>query len=263
VLRGQCWITLPGQEPQKLEAGDTFLLSKAPSFVLASAPGLTEAEDAEAVFGNRKSSLMHYRGDDTVLIGGGFIFETGNSQLLLDALPAFVFIPASEPASAILSHTLQLLDAELANGDMGASLMMHHLADILLVQALRVYVALRGPQSAGWIGALNDHRVGTALKLMHGDVRRNWRVDELAAAAGMSRSGFALRFKQLVGTPPLDYLLHWRMQLAQNALRRDNETVASLADRLGYASESAFGNAFKRVSGHAPKRYRQAIGDEV
>jgi AraC-like DNA-binding protein len=86
-------------------------------------------------------------------------------------------------------------------------------------------------------------------------VARGWKVEELAAAVGMSRSGFALRFKQLVGAPPLDYLLRWRMQLARDALRRNDGTVASLAEKLGYASESAFGNAFKRVFGRAPKRY--------
>jgi transcriptional regulator GlxA family with amidase domain len=138
---------------------------------------------------------------------------------------------------------------------MGASLMTRRLADILLVQALRAYVAVHGADSAGWIGALNDRRIGAALNLMHGDVGHNWKVNELASAVGMSRSGFALRFKELVGIPPLDYLMRWRMQLARDALRRDESSVASLAVKLGYASESAFGNAFKRIFGRAPKRY--------
>ena len=143
---------------------------------------------------------------------------------------------------------------------MGASLMTHRLADILLVQALRAYVGLRGKDSAGWIGALTDERIGGALRLMHGDAGRHWTVDGLARAVGMSRSAFAARFKELVGASPLDYLLRWRMQLAREALRRNEASVASLADRLGYASESAFGNAFKRVHGRAPKRYWSALG---
>ncbi len=228
VLRGQCWIRLPGERPYRLDAGDTFLLTNSPPFVLASDP-CAEAEDASSLFARAQSNIVRHGGDDTVLLGGGFVFQTGNAQLLLDALPPFMHIPARQPAAAILRGTLEILDEELGNGRMGASLMTRRLADILLVQALRAYVAVHGADSAGWIGALNDRRIGAALNLMHGDVGHDWKVNELASAVGMSRSGFALRFKELVGIPPLDYLMRWRMQLARDALRRDDGSVASLA----------------------------------
>ena len=122
------------------------------------------------------------------------------------------------------------------------------------MQTLRAYVAQDGG-SVGWLGALGDPRIGAALRMVHGDVRHDWSVGELARAVGMSRSGFALRFKDLVGSPPLDYLLRWRMQLAREALRRGECSVGSVAARLGYASESAFGHAFRRVHGKSPKRY--------
>jgi AraC-like DNA-binding protein len=254
VLRGQCWITLEDGRPCRLNRGDTFLMASAPSFVLANDPEL-EAEDASLLPNDEDSNIIRYGGDDTVLIGGGFIFQESNAQLLLDALPSFIHIPASEPAAGILRCTLELLDHELRHGQMGASLMTRRLADILLVQALRTYVAVHGAGSAGWIGALNDRKIGAALNLIHGDVSHNWKLSELASAVGMSRSGFALRFKELVGAPPLDYLTRWRMELARDALRRDEGSVASLALKLGYSSDSAFGNAFKRVFGSAPKRY--------
>lgn len=78
----------------------------------------------------------------------------------------------------------------------------------------------------------------------------------MAQACGMSRSGFALRFKALVGQAPLTYLIAWRMHLARGALRGGGQSVSSLAFEMGYASESAFSNAFKRVTGYAPKHYR-------
>lgn len=137
---------------------------------------------------------------------------------------------------------------QVATPLMGTSLVTSRLADILFVHALRAYVAMHGDNGAGWIGALKDRWVGTALNLMHGDVSRDWKVDELASAVGMFRSGFALRFKELVGIPPLAYLLNWRMQLARAALRQNEGTIGSLATRFGYASESAFGNAFRGVS---------------
>ncbi len=258
VLRGRCWITLPGEPPCRLDAGDTFLLADAPPFVLASDPE-ARAEDAAPLVAPTQtpgqSNVYRHAGDDTVLLGGGFVFRSDNAGLLLDALPPFIRIAAAAPAARILRNTLEVLNGELGTGDMGAMLVTRRLADILLVQALRAYVAVQGADCAGWIGALADRKIGAALALMHGEVGRNWTVGELAAATGMSRSGFALRFKALVGIPPRDYLLRWRMQLARDALRRNESSVAGLADRLGYASESAFGNAFKRVFGRPPKRY--------
>lgn len=259
VLRGWCWILLPGEPPYRLETGDTFLLGNAPSYVLAN-DQQKAPEDGIALFDWTNSDTAHHGGDETVLLAGSFVFQPGNAQLLLGALPSFMHVSAQDCAAAVLRGTLELLDSEVRSARIGASLMTHRLADILLVQALRAYVGLRGKDSAGWIGALTDERVGRALRLMHGDVGRRWTVDGLARAAGMSRSGFAARFKELVGASPLDYLLRWRMQLAREALRRNEASVASLADRLGYASESAFGHAFKRVHGRAPKRYWSALG---
>ena len=74
----------------------------------------------------------------------------------------------------------------------------------------------------------------------------------------MSRSTFALRFKTVAGVAPLAYLTEWRMRLAERALRDGDIRVATLARSLGYTSESAFSNAFKRVTGNAPKRFRIA-----
>jgi AraC-like DNA-binding protein len=94
---------------------------------------------------------------------------------------------------------------------------------------------------------------------MHGDPGRSWRPDELAKVAAMSRTTFALHFKTVAGVAPLAYLTEWRMRLAERALREENGPVAALARSLGYTSESAFSNAFKRVTGSAPKRYRTAV----
>lgn len=259
VLRGQCWITLPDEPPRSLAAGDAFFLTDAPAYVLAN-DQQKPPEDGIALFDWAHSDTAHHGGDETVLLGGSFAFEAGNAQLLLETLPAFMHLPAHDPAAALLRGTLEVLDGEIRSGRMGASLVTHRLADVLLVQALRAYAAICGDGGAGWVGALADRRIGGALGLMHGDVAHRWTVEELARAVGMSRSGFALRFKQLVGLPPLDYLLRWRMQIAREALRRNESPVADLAIRLGYASESAFGNAFKRVFGRAPKRFWSGEG---
>ena len=80
----------------------------------------------------------------------------------------------------------------------------------------------------------------------------------------MSRTAFALHFKALVGWPPLDYLLRWRMRLAARALLSPERTrLAEIALSVGYESESAFSAAFKRAMGCAPKHYQSGIRQPV
>lgn len=259
VLAGQCWITIDGEPPRHLAAGDTFLLCNAPGFVLSDVPWHPGAPvaDGAPLFAEalRAQGRVMYGGAETVLLGGAFRFSSNNAALLLDVLPRFLHFPGADSASAVLRSTLALLDAELAAGAMGASLVARRLADILLVQALRAHVALGQGRGAGWIVALADGKIGAALQHIHRDPRRGWTVAQLAEVAGMSRSGFALRFRELVGTAPLAYVTQWRMELARTQLRRADTPVAVLAAQFGYASESAFGNAFKRCFGSAPKRY--------
>ncbi|CCV15215.1 AraC family transcriptional regulator [Mesorhizobium sp. STM 4661] len=261
VLRGQCWIKLPGEQPFALSAGDTFLLANAPAHVITNDLSM-RPEDGISFFDWKHSNIARYGGDETALIGGSFVFEGGNAQLLLDALPKFMHIPESDRAATILRGSLAVLDEELDAASMGSTLMTRRMGDVLLVQTLRAYVAKQGIDSMGWVGALTDRRVGAALSLMHNDPGHGWTVNELATSIGMSRSGFARRFKELVGVAPLDYLTRWRMHRAREAMRRSGASVGGLAQSLGYASESAFGNAFKRVFGRSPKRLLQSENAE-
>lgn len=254
VLRGKCWIGLPGETHVLLREGDTFLLANAPIYELTSEPG-RQAEDGHVAFDGGRSSFVHHGGDDTLLIGGEFAFQPGAAQILLDALPAFIRIPADTQSAAVLRRTLLDLDAELVGDQIGKSLMTRRLADIALVQVLRVYVEVHGESGTSWIGALTDRRIGNALASLHERPAHRWTVTELAAEAGMSRSGFADRFRELVGSPPLGYLLRLRMEHARKALGRNNVTLRQVSREAGYASESAFGNAFKRTFGCAPRQY--------
>ena len=94
---------------------------------------------------------------------------------------------------------------------------------------------------------------------MHAHPEHAWELESLAKAAGMSRTTFAVRFKAAAGVAPLTYLTQWRMRLAERALREEGTPVAVLAGTLGYGSESAFSNAFKREVGISPTYYRQIM----
>jgi AraC-like DNA-binding protein len=129
----------------------------------------------------------------------------------------------------------------------------------MFVQVLRTH--LTDPAQApdpGWIRAIADERIAPALRLMHSDPGRSWTLGELARASAMSRTTFATRFKEVAGIAPVTYLHGWRMRLAERALRGGATPISSVALSLGYTSESAFSNAFKRAVGVSPKRYRSA-----
>ena len=86
---------------------------------------------------------------------------------------------------------------------------------------------------------------------MHASPAEDWTIDELGRRVGLSRSALHDRFVEFVGQPPMQYLTHWRMQLASGLLRSSNATVATIAQEVGYDSEAAFARAFKRLGGHA------------
>lgn len=254
LLRGACWIIVPEASPYRIIAGDTFLLTNT-GYIVASDVDAPRV-DGGVLFDAEPTHVVRLDGAETALIGGAFVFRGENGDLITDALPPFLHISGDEPANAGLRETLAMLERELDSGLMGSFRMTRYLAEMLLLHAFRAYVTEHGAEAAGWIGALSDPRIGHAITLMHADAGRDWTVAELASAVGMSRSAFALRFKAMVGAAPLVYLRRWRMLRARRALRGSRCSVAALAKTLGYASESAFGNAFKRMFGHSPRQSR-------
>jgi AraC-like DNA-binding protein len=101
--------------------------------------------------------------------------------------------------------------------------------------------------------------VSAAIRRMHGDPARPWTVVELAREAALSRSAFFDRFMRIVGVPPMEYLLAWRMAVAKDLLRRRDVTLSEVAERVGYSSASTFSTAFSRYVGQAPSGYARAL----
>ncbi len=252
LSRGACWILLPGQAPQRLAAGDVFLIGDL-AYTVASAPEVVPV-DGVALYNDPAHDVVCLGGDETVMLGGGVALREGEAGFLLEGLPKFLRIDGMSPPANAVTRTLNLLEAEVGHGGLGGALVTMRLAEVLLVEAIRAYVADQGDACVGWIGALGDRQIGQALRLMHGDVAHPWTVDSLAARVGMSRSAFSARFKGRVGRSPLDYLRHWRMMVARKLLDEGRTDVASIALKVGYVSQSAFGHAFKRSFGRSPRR---------
>lgn len=126
---------------------------------------------------------------------------------------------------------------------------------MMLVQALRLHLTEQAHANVGWLFALADKQLGAALSCMHDDPGHAWTLQTLAERIGMSRSTFALRFKEKVGSTPMEYLTRWRMLLASERLSAANSSIPRIAAELGYESESAFAKAFKRVMGCSPRQH--------
>ena len=242
----------------RVEAGDVFLLSTQRSFVLSSDLVAVPLE-AASVFSPNVSDVVNLGGGEECLQIGGFVrLDPASGGFLADVLPSLIHVRAASPHATVLRWLLDQLVHERAAELPGASLASAQLAQLIFIQILRAHLEASGDLAAGWLRALGDKRIAPALRLMHSDPARSWQLEELAKATAMSRTTFVVRFKNVAGVPPLTYLLNWRMRLAERALRAENVPVSALALSLGYTSESAFSNAFKRTIGMAPKRYRDA-----
>lgn len=254
VVKGRCWLLLAGQEPERLCEGDVLLLSNI-RYTVASDPAVEAVDGMRLYEGPGRDTVRLGEACDTVMIGGGSGFADGCGSFVLDALPAFLRVEQTSPGAAAVARTLEALQDEVRLGAIGGSLVSERLADILVVEAVRAHVAASSDESVGWITALADRRIARAISLMHGDVARRWTVPMLARETGMSRSALTERFARRVGRPPMEYLTHWRMMLAQRKLAA-GEAVAAVAADVGYTSQSAFAHAFKRITGRTPRRRR-------
>ncbi len=256
LIKGSCWLSFDGQkEPVRGETGDVFLYSAQRPFILANDLGTVpvDAEDVSACNLSKFAKLGN--GEDCILFGGHVRLDAVSGGLLADALPPLIHVQAVWPEATVLRWLIQQLVHEQTLELPGVNLASAQLAQLTFVQILRVYLEMAGASANGLLRIVGDKRLAPALRLMHGEPGRSWCLDDLAKAAAMSRTTFASYFKEVAGVAPLTYLTEWRMHLAERALREENISVATLAQSLGYTSESAFSHAFKRVVGISPKHY--------
>jgi len=259
VVEGTCWLTVRGVgHPIRLAAGDCFLLPRQRAFSLRSDPSLPAIHSDEIYRHARDGIARCGSADAFFLIGGRFAFGE-EAGVLFDGLPAVAVVKGGSDQASVMNWALQRMAHELATPSPGNAMVVRHLGHIMLVQVLRIYLAQEGNGAPGWLRALSDPRLAAAMQAVHADPSRAWTVQALADVAGVSRSTFALRFRQKAGVAPLDYVARWRMQLAARSLRTRHLTISSIAQKLGYESDSAFSHAFKRIMKCSPRDYRERL----
>jgi AraC-like DNA-binding protein len=252
VLEGSCRLTVDGQRPLTLEAGDFVLLPVTPGFTMSGfEPVRLERFDpmvTSKVLGEVRHGTRGGR-PDVRLLGGWFVFDSPDSALLVSLLPTLVHVRGVER----LSILVRLVGEEASERRAGRDLVLTRLVEVLLIEALRAAPADDAPP--GLLRGLADARLAPAIRQMHSQLERSWTVALLARTAALSRSAFFERFTRTVGLPPMEYLLAWRMAVAKDLLCREDVGLAEVAERVGYGSASTFSTAFSRHVGRPPGRY--------
>lgn len=252
VIEGSCLLAVDGHPALTLEAGDFVLLPATPGFTMSGFepvtperinPTVTPAPTGEVRHGTRGGK------PDVRLLGGYFVFDSPDAGLLVSLLPTLVHVRGVERLSVLV----RLVGDESGELRPGRDLVLGRLVEILLIEALRSTAGQDAPP--GLLRGLADSRIGPAMKQMHGQVARSWTMAQLAKKAALSRSAFFERFTRIVGLPPMEYLLAWRMVVAKDLLRRHDVRLTEIAERVGYSSPSTFSTAFSRHVGQPPSHY--------
>ncbi len=262
VTAGACELKVGSRGAvRQVQAGDFLLLpGAAPHVVRSGRDALVVPFDDWLQLHplDRRGATVHRGpGAATRVTGGFFSIDPLRINPLFAALPPLIHLRGAEPrVRRWLAPTLRLIEAEIAGGGLGAPTVLRRLADVLFVQAVRLHA--EGEKVApGWLRGLADPRVGRALLLLHQRYAEPWTLESLAREVGTSRTLLSVRFRELVGEPPMAYLTRWRVTRAANALHGPRQPLARVAEQAGYRSEAVFSKAFRRVTGQAPGAWRK------
>jgi AraC-like DNA-binding protein len=252
LSRGNCWLSVEGiPEPIPLTGGDCFLVAKGTSIVLRDSPRTRPRWSFREIGAraNGNVALCGGGGAPTTIVCGSLSFDRASLKPITQLLPSFILMKADQARTLALHTTVQALASEMAEQAPGSGVVATRLAEVLFIQILRAHIASEPEHNKGWLRAVFDPQIGTALSAIHDRVDAPWTVESLAEAAGMSRSGFAARFKELLEQTPLEYVTGWRMQKAMQLLEQRDKKLIDVARLVGYESDAAFSKAFKRVIG--------------
>jgi len=204
--------------------------------------------------------IVDYGGDGelTELVAARFSFDPVAAEPLVAHMPPLAHVPLDPAHAELLQATLALLGKETAQDGLGAGLVVDRLTDALFVQAMRALLSNGCAFAPGWVLGLTDKRIARVIRAVHTDLARPWTVADMAREAGVSRSSFAAAFRSAVGEPPLDYVTNWRIYRAKVLLTSSDESLAEIASRVGYDSDTALSRAFKRKVGVPPGEFRKA-----
>ena len=274
VLSGECWLHVPASAERDahsvhLTSGDAvFLLHDMPHCLSPDPRPPARGHESERIGAmSPLSSLPAPEADGangTVASGnpnvgiacGFFEFSSGLDDMLLSLLPEYIVARSDHPSLEGVRSIFDLIRAEAMLDPHRPSPLIARLTDLLFVYALRAsgdsddiapcfWSLMRRPEFAPLVSAIIE------------SPGRRWTTDTMASFVHMSRARFCRQFVDVSGQPPAQFVTLIRMKLAA-AMLRGGARTPDAAERVGYQSESAFAQAFKRVTGDQPGAWRRA-----
>lgn len=258
VLEGECWIRLDGTDWVQVPTGAAAVITRGSAHDIADQPGRHTVPMASVLRGQSVLDLRHAHfetgtGATTGVLCGFLGCDCRAFAPLFNALPPMFKVALDAQHDKLVQFAI----AETLDDRPGAACLRVRLAELLFLGALRAYMQALPADATGWLAGVRDPLVGRSLRALHAAPCRHWTVDELAAAVASSRSVLADRFKTVIGEPPMHYLTRLRMLLAARRLSETQQSIACVADEVGYDSCAAFQRAFKKSFGTPPAAWRR------
>jgi AraC-like DNA-binding protein/mannose-6-phosphate isomerase-like protein (cupin superfamily) len=263
VIRGAGSLEVEGvDESFPMRTGDLIVFPRGDAHWVRDSES-TAAPSLESILAHHDvvDGELRFGGDDgpsSEIVCGVFRLENGASSAWMTRLPSVIRASTLARGHEWRPAVIDALRREARAPTTGGAAVVNRLLESLLADALRTELIRPGLTTPA--GAVIDRRVGEVLARIHQSPEAPWNVAGLARIASMSRSAFSSRFHSLVGTAPMRYVTELRLETAHRLLRSTDSTVAEVAKRVGYASDSALSRAFTSHFGHTPGFVRRERG---
>jgi len=265
-VTGEAWVVPDDGDPVLIGPGDIAVTRAPEHYNVAESPTALPTVvvhpgqrccdlDGNSVLDEMTHGVRTWGNDSagsTVFLVGAYEHLSDISDRLLRALPSVLKLSHADWESPLVP----LLCDEVVKDEPGQAAVLDRLLDLLVTAVLKAWFAQQDSSRPDWWRFQSDRIVERALRIMHDDPSHPWTMEKLAAESGASRASLARRFHDLVGEPPMTFLKNWRMALAADLLCQPDETVGTVAVKVGYATPFAFSAAFKRVRGISPQVHR-------
>ena len=152
------------------------------------------------------------------------------------------------------------IDRAFNDGDPPCRLEMDSLAALITLYLLKRHSAVGSRSNErSDRGKLAGWQVKTVCDFMKENLGRDISLMDLSSLVSVSPEHFCRAFRKSVGLPPYRWLQKRRIAHAQTLLSDRELSLTEVAQRVGYAGQSAFGTAFRKETGLTPSQFRREI----
>lgn len=256
VIVGTAYIHTNGKQTIKLEKGDVALMARGVRHVVSTEPDLPKKIQSMAE--NRRTRPRDSASAEAKLtiVSGAYQIWNDPVHPVFSELPEWFVLKSTDlEGSKILEFAIRSLGQEVARPELGTETVIQALLDLIFTEIIRkIFKSQRKQES--WGHGLQDAQIRKAVEHLHRDLSREWRLDELADQVGLSRAGFAAKFKKSLGMTPFQYLATLRIQRAMELLTGTDDKIETIAQAVGYADAFSFSKVFKKLAGLPPRDFR-------